>query len=493
MSFPEVFVARPDTECSSRARSQWVYICLIGFATLLGLALRLRAAHGDLWLDEIWTLLLLERAKTIGDVFIGVHHDNNHFLNSAWLWLVGPDAPTTLMRLPAIVFGALAILTAAALGRRFCDAAGVIAAVLIAVSYFFVHYSSEARGYSGMILAILVAYNALEGMLANEETIANRIVFAVAICFGTFSHLTMVEATGVLCLAAWARLTPGDVSLKASLQSAVPIFIIGGLATIPAVVCFVVGALSPDFHVGYQEPFTFGMLAQGLADMARSTLGFPRAFPDLVVVIATAILALASLALVPAHRRWFPALAVFALPILHAAFGLPNQFNARFHLTSAVGLIVLSGDSLAVLWRRKHGPQAIAALAIGLFAAAQSFELAQFFGSGRGAYKEAIKAMSERGPVTYSIDPAGLRLGTRSVLGYHAAGLGMEAKAISEEAWCESAPNWLILANMPNSTPVLPQRKTAGPANCQATFLRDRTFDAWGLSGVDWTLYHRAD
>ena len=50
-------------------------------AVAAGLCLRIIAAKGDLWLDEIWTLRLLEPVKSLGDVFFKVHHDNNHFCN----------------------------------------------------------------------------------------------------------------------------------------------------------------------------------------------------------------------------------------------------------------------------------------------------------------------------------------------------------------------------------------------------------------------------
>jgi hypothetical protein len=471
--------------------SRALYIWLVCFAAVLGLILRLVAAAGDLWLDEIWTLNLLKRAKTIGDIFFRIPYDNNHFLNSAWLWLAGPDAPAVVMRLAAVVFGTLSIPAAAAIGRRYCEASGVIAAFLIAVGYFFVHYGSEARGYAGMILAILLAYNALEGALEDENKARRYAVFALAICFGTFSHLTMAEATGVLCLTGAARLLSRGERLRSNLRSLAAIFIVAGLATAPAIACLLVGALSSNFHVGVMEPFSYQALAQGLADMARSSLGFPQGVNDVAVLTATAALALAFLALVPAHRRWFPALAVFGLPLLHAALRLPSQFYARFHLTAAVALILLTSDALAALWRRKGVCRMAAGLALALIAMGQAAQLANFFRFGRGAYVGAVKTMSERGPFVYSVDF--LKEETKAVVGYEARRLGAKATAVEEADWCESAPDWLIVVNLPKSLAALPERKTAGPSACQTSFRRDRTFMAWGLSGFVWTLYRRQD
>jgi len=86
-------------------------------AVAAGFCLRIVAAKGDLWLDEIWTLRLLEPINSLGDVFFKVHHDNNHFFNSAWIWLIGPGAPILLMRLPAILLGTLGFLDGVT-GRR---------------------------------------------------------------------------------------------------------------------------------------------------------------------------------------------------------------------------------------------------------------------------------------------------------------------------------------------------------------------------------------
>ena len=49
----------------------------------VGTALRVFAAHNDLWVDEIWTLQLLrERGHSFDDVFTNIKHSNNHHLCS---------------------------------------------------------------------------------------------------------------------------------------------------------------------------------------------------------------------------------------------------------------------------------------------------------------------------------------------------------------------------------------------------------------------------
>ncbi|WP_018264991.1 hypothetical protein [Methylosinus sp. LW4] len=453
--------------------------------TLIGAALRLCAAQGDLWLDEIWTLNLLERAHSFGDVFIGLHHDNNHVANSAWLYLIGPNAPVPLMRLAAIVFGTLAIPAAAAASRRYFDAAGLIAAFVFATSYFFVHYGSEARGYAGMTLAVLLAYGLVDAILAEGASWRRLLALAAAICFGTFSHLTMIEASGALALTALLRFR------RSTLGRTVAIGAVAGLASLPALACFAYGALAPDFQVGAMVPLSPAIFAEGVAGMARATLGFPRGVDDFVLLGAAGLLALGLLAVLPAERRGFPAIAVFGLPLLHVAAGLPSQQYPRFHSTAAIGLALLAAEGCAALWRAGAWRRGLAVGLLGAFAIGEAIQLADFYRDGRGHYADAVKIMAERKEASYAVDFA--RGETKAVVAYHARRLGFAATAVSPAEWCATPPAFLLVVDLPDAKADHAERRSAGPQDCRSAFLRRGYFPASGLSGFAWTLYEREE
>ena len=67
-------------------------ILLMALAALIGCILRVLAVHGELWLDEAWSVLLVQDVGSPLALATEVRHDNNHLLNSLWLWLVGPRA-----------------------------------------------------------------------------------------------------------------------------------------------------------------------------------------------------------------------------------------------------------------------------------------------------------------------------------------------------------------------------------------------------------------
>ena len=199
--------ARIDMRPKTRAMPSGIAMAVAGL-TFLGLLLRLACAHGDLWLDEIWSLRNLQHVKNAGDILWRLPNDNNHLLNSLWLWLIGPDAPPVLARLELIIVGTLTIPVAAKFCGRSGPAAALTAAALAAGGAIFVQYGSEARGYAGLLLMIFVAAEALENIL-DKPTPRTRLSFAGAVALGALFHLTMLAAAANSdrCRCAAARLS----------------------------------------------------------------------------------------------------------------------------------------------------------------------------------------------------------------------------------------------------------------------------------------------
>ncbi len=492
---------RPATAVSARSNDgesaradRWLPVA-IGLITLGGVALRILGARGDLWLDEIWSLTLLENAHSVADVFLGVHHLNNHILNSLWLYLVGPDAPFLLIRAPAILFGGLSILVAAAIGRRRSPAAAVITSFFFATSYFFVNYGSEARGYSGMILAILSGYWAVLAMFDEAPGIWPYVVFGLAACLGALSHLTMIEATGVLCLTVlWISVERREKLIR-SLERLALVSVIALLASLPAVGCFFYWKQFHDFETGGITPFEFTHMRLGLFNMTFGTLGLPNwADPVFLgaVVIAVAVF---GFAIAPPMRRCFPALAIFALPAFHALARLPSQFYARFHLTTAIGLGLLWSEVAVFLWTRNYRLWAIALMSF--FASHQAAYVSEFLWNGRGEPSAIVRTMTEHGPARYDFLLSGNQstenhdsiIDVAWVVNFYARRLSAQATLVSIATWCAKPPDWLI--DESNDAPQPGQIKSAGPNECRANFRFVQMLNGTGYSFEPWVLYRR--
>ena len=111
--------------------------------------MRAWAARDEFWLDEIWSLMAFTRVPhAVRDVFT-FHHDNNHYLITLWMDLVGPDRRAWMFyRLPSLLASVGTVILAARVASRRGRAAMVIAAICTASSFVLVLYGSEGRGYA---------------------------------------------------------------------------------------------------------------------------------------------------------------------------------------------------------------------------------------------------------------------------------------------------------------------------------------------------------
>jgi hypothetical protein len=465
--------------------------------TLAGLVLRLFAARGELWLDEIWSLQNLEKIHSVGDIFWGMSQDNNHFLNSLWLWIVGPHALPLIIRLEALVCGALTIPVAAQLCRRAGDEAGFAAAAIVAGAPLFVHYGSEARGYAGLILMTFIAAEAAERFLdsfADIDTDASRanaqksrLVFGIAVAIGALFHLTMLMAAAALFVAALLRLAMRGFPLAKVARAAIDLAIPAALGATPAIGFMVAGVLNTHkLELGAQIPFSLDHLGQGLSTLFEATLGLPFGLPVWAALAITVILVSCALAITPADRRILPLTALCLPPLLAALAHLPNVHIARFHLISALGLVLLMAELFSWLWRSHYRPQ-WAILLASAFCIGSAIDLAPLLLHGRGDYQKLIRRMETHGPTTYG---SNMEAELNRTLRFYDPRLGKLLVSAKSVDWCKTPPAWYILSDDPGGE--APQRNF-GPPECGVPYIRDVVISATPLSGLRLALYARQD
>lgn len=156
---------------------------------LLGVILRIDATEGELWLDELWSLLNVSPLTSPIEIVTKVKHDNNHLLNSLWMWGWGPIQPPLVYRLPSLIFSAILLLllllkTPRELSRR----GSTLWLALVAFSYPLTLYGTEARGYSLTLLCAALAFLSLVRL--TSEPFDKRAIgtFAIAGIVGCLSH-----------------------------------------------------------------------------------------------------------------------------------------------------------------------------------------------------------------------------------------------------------------------------------------------------------------
>ncbi len=65
---------------------------LLAVVAIASVAARFAASRGDLWLDEVWSLQMLQEVDSAWQIVL-LNHDNNHILNSLVMYALGPQRP----------------------------------------------------------------------------------------------------------------------------------------------------------------------------------------------------------------------------------------------------------------------------------------------------------------------------------------------------------------------------------------------------------------
>lgn len=164
-------------------------------ALVVGAILRMLATGGELWVDELWSLLHVSSITTPVEIFTKIKHDNNHLLNSLWMWAcLSVRQPTPLaLRMPSLIFG-IGILCILLAQTRSSEEKPIntLWLGLVAFSYPIILYCSEARGYSLTLLCALVGYRCLVRLLHNPHDNKAIRLFALVGVVGCISHAIYV-------------------------------------------------------------------------------------------------------------------------------------------------------------------------------------------------------------------------------------------------------------------------------------------------------------
>ncbi len=193
-----------------KRRIAWTAVLLL-FIPFLALALRLyRLGAQSLWYDEGVSVYLARMslsqltAWTADDIQPPLYYYLLHF----WLLLFGQPSSEFVVRFPSLCFGVLIVPLMYRMGRQLCSArAGLLAALLSAISPLYLWYSQEARMYTMLTcLCLLSSYLLLEALERNAPPRPPLwLAFAAANVAAAYTHYFafFVMAFQGIYLAAW--------------------------------------------------------------------------------------------------------------------------------------------------------------------------------------------------------------------------------------------------------------------------------------------------
>jgi len=351
-----------------------------------------------------------------------------------------------------------------------------------------VHYSSEARGYAGLVLFSLVALIFLQRELERPNRL-NRHALGAAIGLGLLSHLMM--AASAATLAAWTAWViwhrAGNFRDAEAVTRKIFRPALAWTAVIVAAILF--GALRHGFTFGGNDRFESGQLVEGYGGILRLLLGLPEQVP------AWACLAGVAMAVVSAAYLWrdredfrgsLYVGSVIGLPAALFLAHLPNLQFGRYFLFSGAIFLLFVGEVLCLGWRKGGALRTAAVVALLAIVAGNAVSLRQFFDSGRGHYLDAVTQMAPTGSFIYGTD-SNFRIPT--LVDFYSRRLHVSAHHVRPPEWCRESPDWMVIENLEiqRSRTEL----TVGAPDCALTYRLRNIFPAWGLSGSPWAVYRR--
>lgn len=453
-------------------RNTWI---VVGAIMLIGLAMRVAASQGALWLDEAWSAVMAHDVKTPLGVFLNINHDNNHHLNTLWLQLVGMDASPMVQRGLSIISGTMAIPIAARIGARQSPATAIFAALLFAISPVLVTYGSEARGYAPMVLALLIAVQLVAHWLDDTESGVRFVKIGLTVFHGMLAQLTFVF--GLAAIAVWAVWTllrdePRQAALRKSARVLLPI-------ALPAlgVLVMVFGAAiwaGTGLQFGKYEPFHFDALVAGVTGLLTYTVGSVIAFAAAALVIAP----IGDKGQWSGEGRLF--LIALALPLLVVLFQIGNSGEPRYHLIVGLGLLMLLAFRAGQRFAEAGYLRWLVLAGLGVVGVASAVADARIIADKRADPGMALQAITARVP--QGADVAVDRPRATPVLRAMAASAHYQMTVV--ETPCPATRFLFIDRDGKEPFPEHPER-------CGAHYRAIAEAHPGGLSGTHWKLYER--
>ena len=474
----------PESKRGGIANAGFVAVitALLASAALI----RIRAAENNLWLDEISSLNSVRQISSPLEIFYRIHSDNNHYLNTIWLYIAGFRGDWFGYRVPSLLAGIGTVALAGVIGLPRGMTCAVLAMILTSFSYVLILYSSEARGYSALVFFSFLSFHLMNRYLAHQHWQIGAL-FSLTCCFGFLSHLTFL--TFFLSSLIWFAFRLSQ-SRQRYCRYFASLTLCYGLPTLLFAVLYWLDVRRMVFNGGDNL---------GLFYCYRSSLAWTLGLPSetlnwLMFAIASMLLFLGI------HLLWrersdmavFFVGAIVVLPVLLVFVSRPTVLYVRYFIIPiAFSLVLLSFVFAALCTAWKGRGRVLCGFVLAGYFLSNGPALAALLNFGRGETGECIRYLlrnSKETPVTVTGNQD-FRVG--SVVDFYTQTMHAENQLVycPADRLPVNEPEWFISSKDYYSDPT-PQAKTLySPAGRR--YELERIYPCAPLSGLPWFVYHR--
>lgn len=483
-------VTPPSHVESIRGAGWWMGWALGGIVIFFSLV-RLAGVFGDLWLDEIWSLRMVQSIQSPAEIFTTLQHDNNHPLNSLFLYVMQPGADWTY-RLLSWVAGSASVWLGAMIGRQHfrqwhpdedalrANMAGLLTAVVVGGAYLLIHYSSEARGYAPAVACALVATYALSRGSASGGLRWAAIYFCACVV-GLVAHLAVVQV--MLAAGCWTVVML--FSEAGSWRDRLGRALIWQLPAWMFFATYYFGFVRKMAIGGGPENPLLGVLAQTTAYLSGAPVSL-----GMIVLPIFVIMILAGLVVIWRRSRvWaiFYGLTILVTPAVGILFSRFTLLFPRYFIISAAFALIVIGYGLARLWCRGRIVRGLCGGLLLIFLIGNSVHVERLWSEGRGHYSEALRTILERTP----FDEVGISsdhdFRNYALVDYYQdiAQLPQKIMYYRQGRLPPWGTPWRLLHRIDDDSE-LPEHVTDDRGN---SYVKERVYPYAGLSGWTWIVY----
>jgi hypothetical protein len=455
-----------------------------GIILAVAVLFRCVGALNGLWLDEIWSLDLAATLASPGEVFTRLHHENNHYLNTLYIYLVGNRGDWPGYRIPSLLAGSGTLLMAWLIGLRRSRADALCALVTVSFSYVLILYSSEARGYAAAVFCAFLAHYLLEEYLEHRRG-ATALGFALVTILGLLSHLMFVTVLCAAFLQSCRRFQIERLPTGRTVSSLAALFA-GPLAF--SLLLYWVDIRKITEGGGDEVPL--------LAAFRNSLAWVLGTTPSPLVSLASCLAAVAILAagvlLLRRERRDLPLfyLAIVLCPLLLALLRGSSSLYVRHFLLAIAFLQLLFAFVLADLYRRIPRGRVVSLLLLAAYLLPNLWNTSSLIRNGRGDFAEVVAYLATvtRGNEIRVGSDHDFRVGTLLRFQDKALLRGKTLRDLGEKDWPPGGPEWLIYHKESYEDPAPTYGELTDREGNHYGLIR--TFHTAPLTGFHWYIFH---
>lgn len=459
---------------------------ICGVIFLAAAALRFLGLFNDLWLDEIWSLALSTTATSPLDIFTKIHQDNNHYLNTLFLYLLGDWGNWPGYRYLSWICGVASVGLAGLIGFRQNLVAGFLSLILTGFSYVLILYSSEARGYAPAIFFALLSYYLLESFIKSNNR-KTAIIASICVVLGLASHLVFLifYASATLWIL-YSQLSAGNKIKESLLNTAY-------FHAAPLLFCLFIYFTDLIYlQFGGGSP---GSIVHAFAESITWTLGVSELeywavptylFGALALTYGIILLGRES----RAEALFFSGI-IALIPLTFATLGDEGYVYVRYFILGITFSLLLLSRLLARLYQSGPYGRIATLLIVSLYIVSNSFYTAQLIKNGRGGYSLALNFMVENSD-TNKISIGGdheFRIPASLQFFVKTDAPKREIHYIAKKLWPAEGVDWIIFHKESSEAPTTHKMKMRDASG--NIYKLEKIFPSAPLSGMHWFIYRK--